>query len=173
MLKKLVLYITMAVILNVAPPPGRAQEAASNAKAKTSGNAYRVDFVVNETEDGRKMNARQFGMNLIAGDGNDVKIGTRVPVETKQGEFQYIDVGTKIWCRLEERDNDLVLSVRSDFTNFAVAEQQNNHVMPLLRQMTINASTVAVPGKTVVVGSVEDPSSKRQFSLDVTANRIR
>ena len=30
MLKKLVLYITMAVILNVAPPPGRAQEAASN-----------------------------------------------------------------------------------------------------------------------------------------------
>jgi hypothetical protein len=173
MLKKIVLYIAMAVVLNVVPPQGRAQEAASNAKAKAGGNAYRLDFVVNETEDGRKINARQYGMNLTAGDGNEVKIGTRVPVEAKQGEFQYIDVGTKIWCRLDERDNDLVLNVRSDISNFAVADQQNTHVMPLLRQMTINASTVAIAGKTVVVGSVEDPSSKRQFSLEVTANRIR
>ena len=172
MLKKIVLYITMAVVLNVVPPPGRAQEAASNAKAKPSGNAYRLDFVVNETEDGRKINARQYTMNLTAGDGNEVKIGTRVPVEAKQGEFQYIDVGTKIWCRLEERENDLVLNVRSDISNFAVADQQNMP-RPLLRQMTINASTVALAGKTVVVGSVEDPSSKRQFSLEVTANRLR
>jgi len=172
MLKKIAVYITMAVALNAAPPLGRSQDAPA-AKAKQSGNAYRLDFVVNETEDGRKINSRQYEMNLTAGDGNEIKIGTRVPVEAKQGEFQYIDVGTKIWCRLEERENDLVLTVRSDISNFAATEQQNSHTMPLLRQMTINASTTAMAGKPVIVGSVEDPGSKRQFSLEVTANRLR
>src|SRR6266852_5932410 len=129
-------------------------------EATEPGHAYRLDFSINEVDDGKK-------------------IGTRVPVEAKQGEFQYIDVGTSIWCRLRDRHdvvwlgNDLLLNVRGEISNFALPEQQGQQVRPVLRQLNINASTLAVLGKPMIVGSVDDPNSKRQFQLEVTVTKLR
>jgi hypothetical protein len=136
--------------------------------------AYRLDFSVNEMEDGKRINTRQYSMNLNANDGNEVKIGTRVPVEAKQGEFQYLDVGTSIFGKLSERRGQLELSVRAELSNFAIPEQGQGHDShPVLRQLKINASTLALLGKPMVVGSVDDPNSKRQFQLEVTATKLR
>jgi hypothetical protein len=130
--------------------------------------AYRLDFSVNEIEDGKRINSRQYSMNLNVNDGNEIKIGTRVPVEAKQGEFEYLDVGTMIYGRLSER------SERAEMSNFAVPEQAQGHDShPVLRQLRINASTLALLGKPMVVGSVDDPNSKRQFQLEVTATKLR
>jgi hypothetical protein len=86
----------------------------------------------------------------------------------------YIDVGTSIWARLKERDNNLLVEVRSEFSNFAVPDQANRgNSMPLLRKFQISASTVALPGKPMVVGSVDDPNSKRQFQLEVTVTQLK
>ena len=136
--------------------------------------AYRLDFSVNEIDESKKVNTRQYSMNLNTGDANALKIGTRVPVEAKQGEFQYIDVGTNIWAKLKERDNNLMLEVRAEISNFAIPDQANrSNSMPLLRQIQINGSTVVFPGKMTAVGSVDDPNSKRQFQLDVTVTRLK
>src|SRR5260370_13999890 len=113
-------------------------------------------------------------MNLSAGDNNEIKIGTRVPVEAKQGEFQYIDVGTSIWCRLRDRrdvvwlGNDLLLNVRPEISNFAVPEQQGQQVRPVLPQLNIKANTLAVLRKPMILGSVVDPHSKRPFQSELT-----
>ncbi len=159
---------------------GLAQEA-SNPPAKAEAQeapkpveAYRLDFSVNELEDGKRINSRQYSMNLNGNDSNEVKIGTRVPVEAKQGEFQYLDVGTNIFGRLSERRGQLELTVRAEISNFAIPEQgqgQNSH--PVLRQLKISASTLALLGKPMVVGSVDDPNSKRQFQLEVTVTKLR
>src|ERR1700685_2915271 len=61
-------------------------------KLPTPGSAYRVDYSINELEDGKKINTRQYSLNLNDNDANELKIGTRVPVEAKQGEMEYIDV---------------------------------------------------------------------------------
>ena len=61
--------------------------AKAHTKAEKPLNAYRLDFSVNEIEDGKKINTRQYSMNLNADDANEIKIGTRVPVESKQGEI--------------------------------------------------------------------------------------
>jgi hypothetical protein len=134
---------------------------------------YRLDFSVNEIEDGKRINARQYSMNLNAGDANTIKIGTRVPVEMNQGTFQYLDVGTNIFARLGHDQDVLPLEVRAEISNFAMADQQNQSARPLLRQMQINGSTVVMLGKPTVIGSVDDPNSKRQFQLVVTATRLR
>jgi 3D (Asp-Asp-Asp) domain-containing protein len=136
-------------------------------------NAYRLDFSVNEFEDGKKVNTRQYSMNLNAEDADDIKIGTRVPVESKQGEFTYLDVGTSIWCKIGERANGLPISVRAEISNFAMPDQQGQQVRPVLRQLSIKASTVAQLGKPMVVGSVDDPNSKRQFQLEVTVTKLK
>jgi len=39
--------------------------------------------------------------------------------------------------------------------------------------MKIEASTIAVVGKQMVVGIVDDPNSKRQYQLEVTVTRLK
>lgn len=154
-------------------PPKPASEASE------PGHAYRLDFTVNEIEDGKKINSRQYSMNLNAGDQSEIKIGTRVPVEVKNSEIQYMDVGTNIWCRMRDRrdvtwlGNDVLMNVRSEISNFAAPDQTTQTMRPILRQMKIEASTIATISKPMVVGVVDDPNSKRQFQLEVTVTKLR
>jgi hypothetical protein len=153
--------------------------AKTTAEVEKTQTAYRLDFTVSELEDGKKINARQYSMNSKSGDANEIKIGTRVPVETKQGEFQYLDVGTNIWCRLRDQvdvttlGGSVMLNVRADISNFAMPEQQGQRVQPVLRQLRIESSTIGLPGKSLMVGTVDDPNSKRQFQLEVTVTKLR
>jgi hypothetical protein len=161
--------------LCLAAPASRAQESTklpAQAQEKSI-TPYRLDFSVNEMEDSKKINSRQYSMNLISGDGGLVKVGTRVAVEAKQGEFQYLDVGTSINARAQERDNNLLLNFWCDISNFALPGQENSNTHPALRQLQINGNTIIPLGKSMVVGSVEDPNSKRQFQLEVTATKLR
>jgi len=149
------------------------------AEASEPGHAYRLDFTVNEIEDGKKVNSRQYSMNLNAPDESEIKIGTRVPVEVKNSEIQYMDVGTNIWCRMRDRrdvtwlGNDVLINVRSEISNFAAPDQTGQTMRPIVRQMKIEASTIATIGKPMVVGVVDDPNSKRQFQLEVTVTKLR
>lgn len=175
--------LMMGLALTLGAGSGRAQEADAPAKAKAEPVvAYRLDFSVNELEEGKKLNSRQYSMHLNSDDSNEIKIGTRVPVPTgpvikdnplASTQFQYLDVGTKIYCRLTARGNDLLLTVHADISNFATPEGQNSLNVPVVRQFTINASTIALLGKAMVVGSVDDPGSKRQFQLEVTVTKLR
>jgi 3D (Asp-Asp-Asp) domain-containing protein len=163
---------------------GYAQDKTSSEKTKSEADvaaerekpvhAYRLDFSVTEMEEGKKINSRQYSLNLNADDANEIKIGTRVPVEAGHEQFQYMDVGTSIWCRIGERPDGIPMSVRADISNFAIPDQGTGHESrPVVRQFKINASTLAIPGKPMVVGSVDDPNSKRQFQLEVTVTKLR
>jgi hypothetical protein len=161
----------------------KAQQSESEAKAKTDGSektpvAYRMDYSVNELEDGKKINSRQYSINLNAGDANSLKIGTRVPVESEQGKFQYIDLGTNIWCRLRQQASELTLEVRAEISSLANSSPDQAIGppvvrAPVVRQLQINGSTIVVPGKPMVIGAVDDPNSKRQFQLEVTVSKLR
>ena len=113
MFKKMVvataLVLTMlaaGALPNVAAQEADVAKAASPAEKTLT--AYRLDFSLNELEDGKKINSRQYSMNITGGESNDFKIGTRVPVEPKEGEFQYLDVGTSLWCQLRRDGSDLL-----------------------------------------------------------------
>jgi hypothetical protein len=157
------------------PKPTTEAKPAVKTDAEKPVHAYRLDFSVKELEGGKVINTRDYSMNLQADDGNEIKIGTRVPVETGEGrQYQYIDVGTSIWCRIGERSEGIPLSVRTEISNFAIPEQSSEHEpRPVIRQLQIKASTLAQLGKPMIVGSVDDPNSKRQFQLEVTVNRLK
>ena len=149
-------------------------ESAAAAERARPVHAYRLDFSVNELEDGKKINSRQYSLNLNADDANEIKIGTRVPIDAGQGTFQYLDVGTSIWARIGERSDGVALSVRAENSNLAVPTQgQLLAERPVIRQLKINASTLALLGKPMIVGSVDDPNSKRQFQLEVTVTNLK
>jgi hypothetical protein len=175
--KMIVAEFILAAMFVVGFEQARAQDSAPAKTAPTAErvvNAYRLDFSVNEVEDGKKINSRQYSMDLNSDSSNELKIGTRVPVETKEGEFQYLDVGTNLWSRLEDHTGQINLVVRAEISNFAIPDQNQDHnARSLIRQVKIDGSTVATPGKPMLIGSVDDPNSKKQFQLEVTLTKLR
>ena len=194
MLKKIFVAVALVASLTLGPTAirARAQDSApakAAAEAAEPGHSYRLDFTLNEIEDGKKINSRQYAMNLNSGDQSELKIGTRVPVEVKQSEIQYLDVGTSIWCRLRDRGsrdvsergirdlswlgNDVMLNVRAELSNFAIPDQQGQSMRPAIRQMKIESSAIATVSKGMVIGTVDDPNSKRQFQLEVMVTKLK
>ena len=176
--KSELLAMVMAVVglcLGMERALGQVETSNMPVRAETSepAVAYRLDYSVNELDDGKKINTRQYSMNLNAGDANSIKIGARIPVEAKSGEFQYLDIGTDIWSRLKERANTLTLEVRAEVSSIGAPDQQSQASRPIVRRVQINASTVVLAGKPMTLGVVDDPSSKRQFQLEVTVTKLR
>ncbi len=134
---------------------------------------FRLDFSISELEDGKKINTRQYSMNLSRSQPQEIRIGTKVPVETKQGEFQYLDIGTNISGRLQGHNDQLELFAHARMSSFAIPEQaQGQDAHSLIRQLEIGGSTLVVLGKPVLIGSADDPNSKRQFQFEVTMTKL-
>ena len=137
--------LTLMLVVSATFRTSTAQESAQAEKAP---NAYRLDFSVSELEDGKKINSRQYSMNVKSPESNEIKI-------------------------VASLGNNVILNVRAELSNFAVPEQQGQNMRPTIRQMKIESSTVATVGKSMVIGSVDDPNSKRQFQLEVTVTKLR
>lgn len=177
----LVAMLTMALVMenaaaaqnSVKTSTENSDEKAAVQKERSLMEAYHLDFSLNEVEDGKKINSRQYSTDLATNEGNEIKIGTRVPVQAKDGEFQYLDIGTNIFARLAETRGQTELVVRAEISNFATAEHDPRDLHPAIRQMKIGGSTLLPLGKTIVIASADDPNSKRQFQLEVTVTKMK
>jgi len=153
---------------------------------------YRLDFSFNEVADGKIVNTRRYSMDITAGESNEIKIGTRVPVVTGANnpstpaavQYQYLDIGTNIWAQLREHGDELMLTVRSDVSNLDTnsadgpgggnsSAERRMDLGPVIRQIKISGSTLLTTGKPILIGSMDDPNSKRQFQLEVTVTKLR
>lgn len=170
--------------------PTKGDKAPDAAKAQASDRGksiqpYRLDFSLNELDGGKKTNSRHYSMDLTTGSSNEIKIGTRVPIvsgRTEPGaganplvntQWQYIDVGTTIWAYLrgKEDSDDWQLEVKSDVSD--IDRGAENAIAPIVRQMKFNGTTLLVTGRPIVIATMDDPNSSRQFQLEVTATKLR
>jgi hypothetical protein len=147
---------------------------------------YRLDFSLNELDGGKKTNSRHYSMDVTAGSANEINIGTRVPVETGRVEsgaaananvnsqWQYMDVGTRIWAYLRENkdgSDDWQLEVKCEVSD--IDKGAGTALAPIVRQMKFNGSTLLVTGRPIVIATMDDPNSNRQFQLEVTVTKLR
>ncbi len=179
--------LAMMITLWFVPRPAEAQEASKEGSENQSAKAkpvrpYRLDFAFNEVMDGKNVNTRHYSVNLTPPGSDEIKIGTKVPVISSSGatisspvQYQYMDVGTQIWAQLRDQGDDLVLAVRAEVSSLDTefGEHAGTAQAPVVRQIKINGDTLVVTGKPIVIGSVDDPNSKRQFQLEVTMTKLR
>jgi hypothetical protein len=172
--------------LAIAQDSASKDSASKPEQAEKSLHAYRLDFSLNEIEGDKKINNRRYTIDLaVPGDREEVKIGTRVPVASASTsgtansvlntQFQYLDIGTHIWCSLKEHGDALELQAGSEISNIdsEAGHDSNGIPAPILRQIKISGSTIVVLGKSIVIGSADDPTSNRQFQLEVTATQMK
>jgi hypothetical protein len=63
--------------------------------------------------------------------------------------------------------------VIADIRNFASPKDATRTGHPLLRQMRIGASTALVLNKPMIIGSVDEPDSKREYQLELTVTKLQ
>ena len=140
--------------------------------------SYRLDFSINELEDGKRVNSRQYSMDINSTGKTDGRIqaGTRVPVVVKaDGTVDYLDVSTQITVsHLAEHDNGISLDFGSSIQSPAPSENPDSPGRwPVLRNLGMNGSAILTIGKATVISVADDPNSKRQFQLEVTATQLK
>jgi len=160
---------------------GRAQESEETTaggttvqKAPKHANGYRVEFVIRELEEGKRVNARRYLMMVVENRVAKVRVGSRVPYAAGEHQFQYQDVGMNIDCRVfQEPDNSLALVTSIEWSSLAANEGAgtlpNN---PVFRQLKFTADSLIPPAKPTVIGSMDDVASNHRYEIEVTATKV-
>ncbi len=155
------------------------------ARAEDSVDAYRLDVSFNELEDGKKLNTRHYSIDLTGGRPEDIRIGSRVPVVSANcssssasspsgGEqYQYLDLGTHLSAQLISHGNELHVSGDISSVDTSAGTETSARLGPVIRQIRIEGSTALALGKPIIIGSADDPNSRRQFELEVTVTKLK
>jgi hypothetical protein len=180
--------MTLIIALSGLAKSAHAQDQQKETGAKNaeeSVDAYRLDLSFNELEDGKKLNTRHYTVDLTGGRPNEIKIGTRVPVVTANcnsssssspgsaSEYQYLDLGTHIWAQLIGHGGELHVSGDISSLDTSAGSDASARLGPVIRQIKIEGSTALVLGKPIMIGSADDPNSRRQFQLEVLVTKLR
>jgi hypothetical protein len=157
--------------------PGQSQPAKAEAAAEPR--YFDLDFVVKEVEGGKTINARAYSMTVSTDrERTSIRSGNRVPVPTAprtgsggvSTQITYVDVGTNIDCwNTKEIQGQLTLMVTAEVSS---AAETSDAPAPVIRQVRWNSPVIVPLKKPTVIFSSDDPTSKRQMQLELTATPI-
>jgi hypothetical protein len=143
---------------------------------------YKLDFVVKEVDAGKVINTRNYS-TILAASGKDrglIRTGNRVPVTSEKTvgvspvtQFQYLDVGINIDSGLlRELPGDRVaVEMGVDITSNVASETAG--LPPIIRQNKWQSTVVVPVRKASTIFSSDDPSSKRQMQIELTATPLK
>lgn len=164
-------------------PRAVAQEAAKeNAAPINPSESYKIDFTVNEIENGKKINSRSYQMLLRAeaapkwSDKQELRVGSRVPVDLGPGpgSIQYEDVGMNLDCRLMPIANGKVILD----TSWAYSALENEHgpgsdtQRPVFHQVKSGGQAVVPLDKPTVITEMDDVASSHRYVFEVKVTKV-
>ena len=165
------LAVLCAAVFSIAAPAW-----AQNEPPKVTDQFYRFDFVIKEMDGGKAVKAHNYQMmGSLNGGKSSIRSGAKIPVVSDgKGSTTYIDVGVNIDVQhfLVTKDGlefDLIAEATSTLdggTATPLAKQ------PMIYQTMWNSRVEVQAGKSATVFSSDDPSSKHQLQLEVTATPI-
>ena len=181
---RLVYFATIAILLAAIPRMAVSQQDSTESKPAVAAQQpalkhyYRLNFVLQETEEGKVLNQRTFTLNIsaesrhVGGNAPDwwnVRSGTRVPVSSSK-DVNYLDVGVNLDVRAEEGPEGLQMQITSEISSLGT---ESAVTAPAIRQVKVRSAVQAPIGKPTVVFTADDPASKHRFELEVTPTRAK
>ncbi|HEX4230676.1 MAG TPA: hypothetical protein VHZ07_18515 [Bryobacteraceae bacterium] len=149
---------------------------AQNADKSEPQKFYRLDFLVKELEAGKTINSRSYFMTVATGPKQEsqIRTGSRVPFQSSPGNWQQLNVGTSFDC-IRIQETPLGLSIFVSASVESLLEQpssagESQH--PIIRENSWHSTVVLPLKKPTVIFSSDDPASKRQMQVELTATPI-
>jgi hypothetical protein len=161
----------------------QAKEAPSSEPTTASPAAvYRVEYVVREIEKGKPANARTYVLMArsdLKGKAERAafRVGSRVPLATgtpkSDAPYTYYELGMNIDCRLWDTDRGLIVNTNLEMNSLANSEMSSTPSTPVIRRLHLEDDALVVPGKSAVVGSIDDVTADRRYEVEVTAIKVK
>jgi type II secretory pathway component GspD/PulD (secretin) len=142
---------------------------------------YRLTYTITET-DGVQPSGKQHVTLLVASGGKaDMKQGSKVPIvlgvypqgeQSQHSDVQYQDIGLEIEATVDGSADGVRL--RSRIAQSSVAEEKSGigSQDPVFRQTTLDATAALVPGKPLILGSLDIPGTSRHQQVEVVSEAI-
>jgi hypothetical protein len=135
---------------------------------------YRLEFSLREVEDSKRLNARSYTMLVDEDVWGRIRVASRVPVATGKEQFQYVDVGVNIDCRIRERESHLLLEATIEISSFVSPEQPAAvPSSPVMRTVRSQISAAIPPGKPTLISTADDTATKHRYEVEVTAAKVK
>ena len=135
--------------------------------------AYRLDYVIAEIENGKRVNTRTYTLLTDEGGEGNMHLGMKMPIQAEKGPI-YLDVGLRIDCRLRPREgNNVWLSTRFELSTLSDQPQSATSGALPLRTVEWSNRTVLPLGKSVDIAGGDDLNSQRRFELSVTITKLK
>lgn len=142
---------------------------------------YRLTYTVTESDAGKRIGVQHFSVVVVTGQQVTLKQGDKVPVLTgsyekesamQQTQFTYLDVGMNFDSTLDKFANGLRL--RAVVERSSIAESQVNAPGqdPIVRQTQVKGTSVIIPGKPQILGSIDIAGSTRHMDIEVVAEPL-
>jgi type II secretory pathway component GspD/PulD (secretin) len=143
---------------------------------------YRLTYTVTDSDSGKHIGIQHFAMVIAAGEKTELKQGSRVPILTaaagagpsdRNASVEYLDIGLDINATVEDYGDGIRLnsklsqsSITDEKPGTGVAED------PLIRQTTLEGTSIFALGKPLSLGSLDVPGSTRHQEIEVTAELL-
>ena len=143
---------------------------------------YRLTYSVTEMDAGKRIGVQRFAMIVVSREKTLLKQGSKVPIATgdykpasgaQETQMTYLDVGINIDASLDESVDGVTL--RTKLERSSVAEETSSAGVqdPVIRQTVVEGTASLIPGKPVVLGSVDVVGSTRHLDVEVMAEAMR
>ena len=174
----LALFLTGVAVLPLSAAQDAAKESESLAKSSDS---YRVEFTIDEQDNGKKINSRSYSLLVrseTSGKWTDMKrlrVGSNVPVAVGANStngLQYMDIGMNIDCRLLPLGNGKVAIDTNWEYSSAENAQEREMGHPVIRHVSSSVDADVPLNKPTVVAEVDDVASTHRFVFEVKITKI-
>ena len=136
---------------------------------------YRLDFVVKELEGGKTVNSRSYFITVAIApkQRSEIRTGSRIPFQSSPGNWQQLNVGTSFDCTgIQELPAGLSIYVSADVESVLEEPSSGQSGHPIVRDNSWKSTVVVPLKKPTVIFSSDDPASKRQMQVELTATPI-
>lgn len=174
------LFILLLALPLALPAQEKKADAGSAQKQETRDESrkrhtYKLEFLITEFDGNKRIDSRGYSALLREDVNGRIRVGTRVPIRTGQGErliVQYMDVGTNIDATVFYTDDaSLRFNARFEFSSI-LATDGERPAEPTLRNVSAQSEALLPLGKQTLLFNLDEPNSKRSFQIQVTPTLV-
>jgi type II secretory pathway component GspD/PulD (secretin) len=142
---------------------------------------YRLTYTVTELDGSKLIGTEHYAMIMTSGQESTLKLGSKIPIATGsysnggnssagvQTQFTYVDVGMNFDATLIAMGENTMLKSSVEQSSAAPEKSDIGGVQePIIRQASLRGETLLVPGKPVMLGSMDIPGSTSRLQIEVT-----
>ena len=142
---------------------------------------YRLTYTIADMDAGKLVGKQHYAIIVVSGGRTTFKNGSKIPVvtgsykpdtSTVQSQLTYLDVGLNIDASLDESVNGVRLRTKVERSSVAEEKSSVGADDPVIRQTVLESTSILIPGKQEMLGSLDVPGSTRHLELEAVVEIV-